>query len=188
MLTYRKNCKVCNAVKSNPKLLKRLYDCSYYIPHSKDTLRAICTDCKKEDPNSFSYVALLNHVKKHQHLNVHDYDQKMMKLKAQKAEMSIISDRFEAQNVQDAVINKAMEKLENGEMKLNASHLLRAAKDKQDAQAKKRDQQLQLAEMVAFFTSGEDKVKGERIYDKRVITLEEYDPAVPIAYDSDSGA
>lgn len=185
MLAYKKNCKICKAVKANSKLLKRIYDSSYYVPHSKDSLRQIYEDCKKLDPDSFSYISLLNHVKKHQHLNAEDYNTKMLKLKAKQAEMSIIADRFEAMQVQDAVINEGMKKLENGEMKLTADHLLRAAKDKQDAQLKTRDQQIQLAEMVAFYTSGEDKYGSEKIYDRRHIALEEYDPAIPVAENPD---
>jgi hypothetical protein len=150
-------------------------------------LHQIYEDCKQENPDCFSYISLLNHVKKHQHLNAEDYNKKMLVLKAKKAEASIIADRFEAQNVQDAVINRAMEKLEAGEMKLDANHLLRAAKDKQDALAKVRDQQIQLAEMVAFYTSGEDKLGSEKIYDRRHIALEEYDPAIPITENPDIG-
>src|SRR6185437_12053619 len=181
MLAYRKNCKLCNLVKNDSKLLKRIYDSSYFIPHSKDSLRAIWRDCNQLTPGAFSYLALQNHVKKHQHLNAEDYNRKMLLLKSKQAEGKIIADRFEAQNVQDAVMNLGMKKLENGELKITTDHMLRAAKDKQDAQAKVRDQQLQLAEMVAFYTSGEDKYESEKIYDRRSITLEEYDPSVPIA-------
>jgi hypothetical protein len=59
-----------------------------------------------------------------------------------------------------------MEKLEAGQMKLTASHLLKAAKDKSDAQAKIRDQQLALAEMVAF--ANKTKI------------IDAYDPAIPV--------
>lgn len=180
MLAYKKNCKICQACKANPKLLKRLYNSSYFIPHSTDSLRQIATDCRKEDPNSFSYPALLNHMRKHQHLNAEDYNAKMLKYKAKQAESRLIEDKFEAQNVQDAVMNEGMKKLESGELNITTSHLLQAARDKQDAQAKIRDQQLQLAEMVAFYASGEDKFEDERIYDRRHIALEEYDPAIPI--------
>ena len=183
MLKYKVNCKICNAIKDNPKLMKRIYDSSYFIPHSKDSLRKIALDCEGQ----FSYLALLNHVKKHQHLNAEDYNSKMMQYKAKKAEMKIIEDRFEAQHVQDAIINQGMANLEKGVIHVTADNLLRAAKDKQDALAKKRDQQLQLAEMVAFYTSGEDQQKGDRIYDRRKIVIDEYDPAIPVAEYPDSG-
>jgi uncharacterized protein YdiU (UPF0061 family) len=186
MLVYRKNCKTCKAVRANPKLLKRIYGCSYFIPHAKDSLRQIYEDCKAEDPDSFSYIALLNHVKKHQHLNAEDYNTKMLQQKAKQAVDKITADRYNAQEAQDAVINAAMEKLEKGELKLTTGHLLRAAKDKQDALAKVRDQQIQVAEMIAFYASGEDKYESERIYDRRHIALEEYDPALPITDNPDS--
>jgi hypothetical protein len=186
MLKLKPNCKTCQAVKENKKLLSRIYNSSYYIPHSKDSLARIHADVIKSGEANFSYIALLNHCKKHQHLNAGDYTNKMLKIKAKQAELGIISDRFEAVNVQDAVINMGMEKLENGELKIDANHLLKAAKDKQDAQAKVRDQQLQLAEMVAFFTSGEDNLGSEKIDDRRIIELEDYNPAVPVTQDSDT--
>lgn len=181
MLSYKKNCKICVLVKKDPKLLKRIYDSSYYIPHSKDTLAQIHRDCKQIDPNCFSYLSLTNHVKKHQHLNAADYQKKMMIEKVKGIEGKIIESRFEAINTQDAVINIGMEKLEKGEMKITADHLLRAAKDKQDALAKQKDQQLALAEMVAFFASGEDNLGSDRIHDRRIIDLEDYDPSLPIS-------
>lgn len=184
MLAYRKNCRVCVLVKDNPKLLKRIYDSSFFIPHSKDSLSQIHRDCQASG-QIFSYISLLNHVKKHQHLNAEDYNIKMMKAKSKQIENKLITDRFEAQHVQDAVMNIAMQKLEDGELKITADHLLRAAKDKQDGQAKVRDQQLQLAEMVAFYTSGEDNYGSEKIHDRRHITLEEYDPAIPITENPD---
>lgn len=181
MIAFKKNCKVCQAVKKNQRLLKRIYDSSYYIPHSKDTLAAIQRDCKQEDPDSFSYLALTNHVKKHQHLNAADYEKKMMVQKVKGIESKIIESRFEAVNAQDAVINIGMEKLESGEMRITADHLLRAAKDKQDASLKRGDQQLQLAEMMAHFASGEDNLGSDKIHDRRIIELDDYDPAIPIS-------
>lgn len=187
MLVLKKNCKACAAVKANPKLLQRIYNSRYYIPHAKESLKQIHEDCKEPDGSPmFSYIALLNHCKKHQHINAADYDKKMLAIKARQAEMSIMQDRFESINVQDAVMNVGMEMLEKGTIKIDANHLLRAAKDKFDGQAKIRDQQLQLAEMVAFYTSGEDKLGSSKIDDYRNISIENYDPAIPVTQDSDS--
>jgi hypothetical protein len=185
MIAYRKNCKICGEIKKNSKLMTRIYASSFYIPHSKDTLRHIYLDCMTSGL-VFSYPSLLNHAKKHQHLNAGDYQEKMLRHKSKMAENRIMADRFQAIEVQDAVMNKGMEKLENGDMKITADHLLRAAKDKQDFQTKTRDQQLQLAEMVAFYASSEDKYESDKIYDTRVIALEEYDPSIPITGDPDT--
>lgn len=181
MIVYKKNCKVCQMVRKDQKFMKRIYDSSFFIPHSKDTLAHIFRDCRQIDPHCFSYLGLQNHVKKHQHLNARDYQNKMLALKVKGVEGKIIESRFEAVNVQDAVINKGMEGLENGTMKIGADHLLRAARDKQDALAKQKDQQLALAEMVAFFASGEDNLGSEKIYDRRIIDLGDYDPSIPVS-------
>lgn len=188
MLKLKDNCKVCIRIKVNPKLAKRIYDSSYFIPHSKDSLRKIWLDCLAEEPGAFTYLSMTNHVKRHQHINAGDYNRKMLADKVKKVEMKIVESRFESMNVQDAVMNVGMEKLESGELKVTTNDLLRAAKDKFDGQAKVRDQQLALAEMVAFYASGEDNLESERIDDRRALVIEEYDPAVPITENSDSGS
>lgn len=179
MLKLHPRCKVCIAIKQNKRLMERIYNSSFYISHSTDSLMKIHADCQAEGVD-FNYDALRNHAKKHQHLNAADYQKKMMHRAAKKAEVAILNDRYTPQQAQDAVINKGMEQLEKGEMTIKADHMLRAAKDKQDAQAKIRDQQLQLAEMVAFYASGEDNYKPEVMHDRRRITVEDYDPSIPI--------
>lgn len=179
MLKLKNGCKTCLLVKNNKQLLKRIYDSSYFIPHSEDSLRKIAQDYKEY----FSYPALINHVKKHQFINATDYKDKMMRQVVKQAETKVIMERFQPNNVQDAVINKGMEKLESGEMNLTATHLLKAAKDKFDAQAKTRDQQLQLAEMVAFFASGEDDQENVHARKREVIDVTDYDPSIPVTED-----
>lgn len=183
MLQIKPNCKICMAIQQNKKLMERIYQSSYFIPHSKDSLLKIWKDCE----GMFSYPSLLNHVKKHQKLNAGDYTRSVLKNKAKEVERKILEEQFESQHIQDAIMNKGMERLEKGEIKVTADHMLRAAKDKQDAQAKKRDQQLQLAEMVAYFASGEDKQQSERIHGNRSshIRIEDYDPAIPVTENPD---
>ena len=176
MLKLKKGCKTCLLVKNNKH---RIYKSSYFIPHSEDSLKKIAADYS----DYFSYPALLNHVKKHQFINATQYKDSMMRRAAKNAEAQVFEERFQANNVQDAVINKGMEQLENGEMKITASHLLKAAKDKSDAQAKIRDQQLALAEMVAFFASGEDVKENVHETNRKVIDIDDYDPSIPITDD-----
>lgn len=179
MLKLKKGCKTCELVKNNKQLLKRIYNSSHFIPHSEDSLKQIAADYKE----FMSYPALLNHVKKHQFVNSEDYKRKMLARTVKRAEVQVIEERFQANNVQDAVINQGMEKLANGEMKVTATHLLKAAKDKFDAQAKTRDQELALAEMVAFFASGEDKQDSVYVQKRKIIDVTDYDPAIPITED-----
>lgn len=177
MLKLKKGCKTCELVKNNKQLLNRIYNSSHFLPHSEDSLKQIA----KEYSEFFSYPALLNHVKKHQFINAVDYKDKMLRNAAKKAEAKAVMEMYQANNVQDAVINVGMERLQNGEMKVSATNLLKAAKDKSDAQAKIRDQQLSLAAMVAFFASGEDKQENVKARNRDNVI--DYDPSVPITED-----
>ena len=58
-------------------------------------------------------------------------------------------------HVRREVIDAAMAALEAGDLKLTATHLLKAAKDQDDVEAKKRDQGMQVMKMIAAFQSGE---------------------------------
>jgi hypothetical protein len=173
MLKLKNGCKTCLLVKNNKQLLDRIYRCSYFRPESTDSPKQIARDYA----DYITYPALLNHIKRHQFINDGDFKKSMLIRAAKNAEAKIFTERFESMQVQDAVINKGMEKLESGEMKVSASHLLKAAKDKSDAQAKMRDQQLALAEMVAFFASGEDN--QEKVYANKKV-IDAYDPSVPV--------
>lgn len=174
MLKLKNGCKTCDLVKNNKKLLQRIYDCSYFRPESDDSPKAIARDYE----GYMTYAALLNHIKRHQFINDSDFRSSMLHRVAKNAEAKIFREKFEAVQVQDAVINAGMDKLESGEMQVTTSHLLKAAKDKSDAQAKIRDQQLALAEMVAFFASGEDN--QEKVYANKSKAIDAYDPAIPV--------
>lgn len=148
--------------------MNRIYNCSWFVPHSKDSLLRIANDCT----GLFSYQSLKNHVKRHQFLNARDYTQKMMSLSAKRAEDGLAVKSTEASAVWDRAMAMGMEKLKNGEMDIKLPDLLKAAKDKSDFMLKKSDQTLKMAEMVAHFASGEN-TNNERIHDKRkVITAE----------------
>lgn len=189
MITYKSNCGVCKTIRKDKKLTSRIYGTSFYIPHSKDSLRKVAQDCATqagEGQAPFTYQGILNHCKKHQHLNQSDFSKKMLEQKQKIAQRKQINAMYEAESVQDAIMNRGMELLDSGEMSIKADHLLKAAKDKQDFQSKVRDQLLQLAEMVAFYASGEDNSRAEVIDDRRIIEIESYDPAVPIAENIDT--
>lgn len=177
MLKLKNGCKTCDLVKNNKQLLNRIYNSSYFIPHSTDSLKQIANDHKE----FMSYPALLNHVKKHQFINSEDYKRKMLNRTVKKAEVRVIEERYQANNVQDAVINQGMEKLANGELRITATNLLNAAKDKFNAQAKTKDQEIKLAEMVAFFAAGEDRQDG--VYEKKREIIDVTDVTTPFTED-----
>ena len=158
MLVLEKRCVVCKAVKTNKPLLKRIYESSWFIPHSKDTLRAIQADYK----NVISYESLLNHVKKHQFIDSQDYTEKMLAYEDKKAERNAVQKAVKAQDAVQSIIEKGMERLESGEITVDTNQLIRASQVKLSADAKAKDQELATIEMVAHFLSGENA--SDRVY------------------------
>lgn len=61
------------------------------------------------------------------------------------------------EDVWDEVIDIGNEQLKNGNMKVTANVLLKAAADKANFESKKQDRQLAFMQMVAHFASGESQ-------------------------------
>ena len=155
MLVVEKRCKICKTVKSNKQLLKRIYECSYFVPHSKDTPRTIAEE------TNINYKALLNHIKKHQFIDSADYQEAMLKNYDKKAEQKAIIKAVRGQSAVQSIIDKGHQRLEEGEITVNTDQLLRASQIQIQAEEKKKDQDL-MALSLAHFISGESQ--NERIY------------------------
>ena len=93
--------------------------------------------------------------------------QRIAKRAEQKAVIKESRDMQDAETVWDEVISAAREGIKNGDIKLNANHLLKAAKDKTDYNIKKTGQKMQMMEMIAHFASGE--YIGSTEYDRRLM-------------------
>jgi hypothetical protein len=91
--------------------------------------------------------------------------ERIAKRSEQKAVIQEKRDLIDAESVWDEVITTAREGIASGEIKLNANHLLKAAKDKTDYNLKKTGQKMQMMEMIAHFASGE--YIGSTQYDTR---------------------
>lgn len=161
MIKYNNLCKVCQAVKDNKKLLDRIYDAAYN-PSTKDSLYKVSS----QHPE-FSYPSLLNHTKKHQFLTESQADQKKVQSMAEKSETAILQKVIGHTDVRQQIMQKGMEKLEAGEMQLNAGHLLKAAKDQKDYEEKAADRQVAIMDMIFHYTSNEANKRG--MYDRRII-------------------
>lgn len=172
----RKNCRVCIFVK-DPEMYKELSKSSYFTPLGKQSLVKFHAKYSEH----FGYGPLVNHCKKHHVVDKRVIERELLKeTKKTVTTSQLMKTIYEARTAQDAVISAGMQKLEEGELNITADHLLRAAKDKQDGEMKVRDQQLQLAEMVAFFTSGEhQKLNKESVYEPEY-KLPNYDPTIPV--------
>lgn len=128
------------------------------------------TDIQADYPDKFSYDSLRNHVKKHQFLSEKDFTDRHLNRIVKKAEKDLVKRAIESSKVWDRVIDQGMEDLESGELKVTTNHLLKAAKDKQDYEFKKKDHQLAMMEMVYHFASGESNQELSRPYDREVVS------------------
>lgn len=177
MLKKNSQCNVCRVIESHPKLLKDIYNTSYYMKGSSNSLRNLHADFAQANGSQFTYESLLNHVKKHQFMSDKDFNDRHLRQIANTAEKAILKQAIESKTVWDEVINQGMEKLAAGEITMKTADLLKAAKDKSDYELKVKDQQLAMADMIYHFASGANT--ESRSYDKRVIegqAVTDFDP------------
>ena len=186
MLKSHPLCKICSLIKENPKILKDIYNTNAYSKGTGISLAKLA----EEYAGVFSYDNLKNHVKKHQFMSAADFKTRELRKIASQAERQILKKKMDSVNVWDTVVDMGMEKLENGELKMDMKDVLKATKDRSDYQFKKQDNELRLAEMVAFFTSGADNQELSRKYDRRIVTTEEvtdFDPTPPATRSLEEG-
>jgi len=160
MLVVRPNCKVCTRCKVDKKLLNRIYNSKYYIPHGDEPLSAIERDYKA----FFSGPALRNHCLKHQFIDSTAYTDALVKRADKMAENRVVKRAIKANEAVQSVIDAGFDRLEAGKITVSTNELLRASQIKLAAEAKQKDQQLAMVEMIAHFASG--SAKNERIYVK----------------------
>ena len=141
MLKPNKKCAVCKIVRTNKKLLERIYNSSHFIPHSKDTLMDIWRDYNPEGTHAFGYDSIKNHVKMHQFINSADYQEKMLHKVDKEVEAAAVRKAVKAVDAVQSIIDQGTEKLENGELSINTNHLLRASQIKMQHDQKEKDKQ-----------------------------------------------
>lgn len=183
MLKPNKNCRVCKFIQTDEmgeKLEKELYNSTAFVKMARRTILDIAND----HPTDFSYKSLRVHVNHHQSLSavqIHRKNQTAIRKQKQR-EQEITN--VKPNSVWDQVITTGMAKLKNGELEMRTADLLKATKDKSDYELKVKDQEMQMAEMVAYFTSGEGDLMERKKYDRRIVEgqAEDYfDPAAELA-------
>lgn len=157
---FKKGCFVCNAVRKDKRLRKRLHTSRYYNPHSKDTLRQIQQDCALQGVH-FTYLSLQNHVRKHDPpINTtlgKALAKEIVKTKIQLEKKQLKAEVLERpEELWKQVIKDAKFEMESGNIKPTLENALKAAKDYTDFMAKQKDQNMKLATMIWEFSSGHD--------------------------------
>lgn len=180
-------CKICKLAAKNKIFEQEIWNSKKFRPKSKEakSLRQIATEY------NVTYNSLVVHVRKHQNMKLETYNKKEMDKIARRAVTRTIAEEKalveklggpSPTGVWDDVISQAMEQVKSGEIKLNANHLLKAAKDKSDFDIKKKNQDMAIMEMMWHFASGE--ATGSLEYDRRVIEgqkADDYDVADVVA-------
>lgn len=185
MLKPNPNCKVCKAIDKHPTLTKEIYSTTWFVKTSRRTI----SDVQRKYQAEFTYESIARHVHNgHQTLTPQQIRTKNTKALAERKDKVTKAEKTKATVVWDSVIGEGMRKLQEGEMELKVADLLKATKDKSDYEFKVKDQELQMAEMVAYFASGEGDIKESSKYDRRFVegeTAEDYDPTTEPTSDSD---
>lgn len=185
----QKRCNICALIQSgDTELQKRIYASKYFHLTTGETLAAI----QESYGGQFLYASLLRHVKKHQTVNDVDRVRKSADRIAIRQEKEITN--FQKTNkpndpdqVWNNIIEQGLKELEEGNIKLTANHLLKAAADKSTAQLKRKDQDIKLSEMIWHFASGESNESKQ--YDRKIIegeTPTAYNPAAITARSVDT--
>lgn len=184
MVRNSNKCNVCKAIQQFPKLEKDIDNSTFYIKSSSRTMLQIHKDYQEH----FSYDSLRVHCREHQSLTPKQITTKNQKILAKKQKEASQIESAKATTIWDTVIKEGSRRLQNGEMEMRTSDLLKAVKDKSDYELKVKDQELQMAQMVAYFASGEGDIEESTKYDRRIIegeAAEHFDPSAELAGDSD---
>lgn len=140
-------CNICKQIKreilekGSSQLERRLYNCRKFNPRGPETQSDIAREF------GFAQVSMSKHLKFHQNPN----------------EQALVNERFERNierqakyvSVQDTILEKGLQQIEDGEIKLNASTIATVARDKMNQEERNKDRQVKVMEMIWAFNSGE---------------------------------
>lgn len=148
----KKNCKVCQTIRQDEKLYSRIMESSQYMKGGESL-----TSISEEYAAFFSYQSLFNHVKKHQALSG---DQLVVRRVAQlqkKHDGEMYKKIVKAADAQQTLLEKLNDKLESGDFddKMTVKDLIAITRDINNADAKKKDQAMDIMKMMAPHRSGE---------------------------------
>lgn len=169
MIKLDKRCKTCSRIKiekakGSEKFLKRLYNSKAYNKGG-ESLMNIAREVTNEDPFNgvlkTTYQSLTKHCHFHQALTEDDLINSKVVRASKRKDNEIVKELVQHRDVRQAFMDKGMEQLESGELKLTGATVIAAANKEADIELKQKDQQIKLMEMVAMFQSGE--IKRERL-------------------------
>ena len=152
MLKPDKRCKVCQTLKTDKKLMERIYNSKAFIPGG-ESLRALSRDYVAQ----FEYQSLYNHAKTHQGLSEEDLDNKLMMREAREIEVAQLRKIVRHQEMRDELLGLGMDGIRDDKIKLNSNNVIQLLKQKADIESKSKDRELDVAKMIQAFASGANR-------------------------------
>lgn len=149
MLRPNKQCKVCQTLKTDRKLMQRIYDSKQFIKGGEN-LRSIARDYVGQ----FEYQSLYNHCRNHQALTAEDLDNKRLLAAAKEIEVQQLKKVVRHGEVRDVVLEYGLEAIKSGNVKMTLSGIVAAAKHASDIEEKAKDRQLEVFKTIDDFASG----------------------------------
>jgi len=154
--------------KGSEKLLKRLYASRAYH-RSGEPLAKIARDLTDQQPfngvEKTTYQSLYKHCKYHQALTTEDLVESRIMRSAKKKDNAFIRELVKHQDVRQKIMQKGVEQIESGEVKLTAAAVVTAANKEADIELKEKDQKIKVMEMIAAYQSGELQRSGQDFID-----------------------
>lgn len=152
-LKLKRGCKVCDKIKGNAKLVKRIYASNAYQKGGESLL-------KLAEDEDLRYDALRNHTKKHQALSADKLAEAQIKTIEKRVTDRAIQKMVRTGDARQDVVDKLHAMLDT----INPDELsgrdvvallLKATKDTDDVAAKAKDQDIDIMKMMGAVRSGE---------------------------------
>lgn len=160
-------CKVCQKCKTDEKLFRRIMGSKQFVKDG-ETLQHIWEDYQQD----FLYLSLYRHAKTHQAPTAEDLAVRRLTKFKQDAQVEEFKKVVGTQEARQTVQDRLYEKLLNGDFdeKMTVKDLIAVLRDSDNAEAKKKDQEIDILKMMMPHRSGE--LDGEIIEGE----YEEFDP------------
>lgn len=155
-LKVDKRCKVCQRCLADPAFMKRLFASRAYVPNGEPLVK-ISAD------TGANYKALIRHTKKHQGISEYELTVQKRKVQARQASGQLVRGALKAETARQTVLDQLAQILEDaGALELGKDItakdaiglLLKATKDSDDVQAKKKDQDIDVFKLMTQSRSG----------------------------------
>lgn len=127
--------------KGSSALERRLYNCKKFNP-AGETQTNIAKDY------GFTLVSLNTHLKYHQNPRQDAVIEERMN-------RNMTQEVKKYASVQDTILEKGLQGIEDGEIKLTANTIATVARDKMNQEERNKDRQVKVMEMIWAFSSGE---------------------------------